>query len=395
MTTYPLPTLAATVTPAGITAPNIQDIIASLEATVKSIYGNDIYIDPDSQDGQLLATFAAAINDSNAVAISVYNSFSPAKAIGVGLSSVVKINGLTRDVATNSTADVRIVGQAGTLISGGIVLDTNNNRWMMTTDVEIPLSGEIVVTVVAEQQGDIIAAAGAINRIGTPTRGWQTVYNEAPATPGAPVEDDAELRVRQSQSTQLPSLTINGGIVGGIANLTGVIAQRLYENDTKVTDANGIPGNTISLVVLGGDANQIAQMIALKKTPGTGTYGTTSELIVDDVGVPNTIRFFRPGIVQIDVNITIQPRPGYVSTTGQLIKNSIVAGNNAQGIGGDIYIAKQFTYANLVGTGLEDTFNVTSITMRRDANAYAAADIPIAFNELAQQLIGNINLTVA
>ena len=62
-------------------------------------YGSDAVLTPDSQDGQLLAVFAQAIYDNGQALIAIYNSFSPATAQGAGLSSLVKINGLARDVA--------------------------------------------------------------------------------------------------------------------------------------------------------------------------------------------------------------------------------------------------------------------------------------------------------
>jgi len=84
---------------------------------------------PDSQDGQWLAALASAINDSNQAAVMVFQSFSPTYAQGVNLSSLVKINGLTRLVATNSTAVGNVVGVAGTVIANGSVADTAGNIW--------------------------------------------------------------------------------------------------------------------------------------------------------------------------------------------------------------------------------------------------------------------------
>ena len=69
--------LAAQVTSTGITAPPYADILASLIASFQSIYGIDSYLGADSQDGQMLAVVAKAINDSNQTAIAVFNSFSP------------------------------------------------------------------------------------------------------------------------------------------------------------------------------------------------------------------------------------------------------------------------------------------------------------------------------
>ena len=101
-TTYPLPTLACTISAAGISAPQYSDILASLQASAQLIFGSDVYLQPDSQDGQLLAVFAQAMYDANMATIAAYNSFSPATAVGVGLSNAVRINNIKRAVATNS-----------------------------------------------------------------------------------------------------------------------------------------------------------------------------------------------------------------------------------------------------------------------------------------------------
>ena len=58
MPTYPLSTLAATISATGISAPTYDEILTSLQTSFQSIYGSDAYISADSQDGQMLAVFA-------------------------------------------------------------------------------------------------------------------------------------------------------------------------------------------------------------------------------------------------------------------------------------------------------------------------------------------------
>ncbi len=79
----------------------------------RGIYGQDIYLGADSQDGQFMALLANAIHDCNGQTLSVYNAYSPSTAQGNGLSSVVKINGIRRKSATYSTCDFLCVGQVG------------------------------------------------------------------------------------------------------------------------------------------------------------------------------------------------------------------------------------------------------------------------------------------
>jgi len=369
-TTFPLATLACTISSTGISAPSYNDIFSSLTASFQSIYGSDIYIDPDSQDGQWLAVLAQMVNDGNQADVTVYNGYSPAYAQGAALSSQVKINGIRRDVASNSTAVVNIGGQAGTTIYNGVVADTNSNLWTLPSSVTIPVSGTIAVTVTAMVQGTITAIAGAINNINTPTRGWQTVSNPAPAVPGEPVETDAALRQRQAGSTSLPAQTPLQAIIANVANTPGIGRNAIYQNDTGTTDSNGIPGHSIAVVVEAGNVVTIAQAIAAKKSPGTGTFGTTDETVFDPSGVPITINLFELSEIGIFTQITIVPMTGFVSTTGTLIINAVVAYLSGFAIGQDSLLGKLFGPANLSGDAATNSSGLTQAQLDVLSNTY-------------------------
>ena len=75
-------TTAPTIDATGITAPSYADVLAFIQAKYQAIYGADIYLGNDSQDGQFLGVIAQAISDANSVAVAVYNAFSPATAQG-------------------------------------------------------------------------------------------------------------------------------------------------------------------------------------------------------------------------------------------------------------------------------------------------------------------------
>lgn len=384
---------ACTIDATGIHVPSYADILSYLQGQYQQIYGSDVYLGNDSQDGQLLAIFAAAINDANAATVAVYNSFSPATAQGAGLSSVVKINGLVRKSATYSMCDVLIVGNAGTTITNGIVSDDNQNKWNLPATVVIPSSGQITVTATAQAIGDIVATTGQINKIQTPTRGWQSVTNPSPATPGAPIETDAQLRARQALSTMLPSLTAFDGMVGAVSQVPGVTRYQGYENDTDLTDSNGIPSHSLAFVVEGGNDASIAQAIASKKTPGAGTYGTTQVTLADAYGIPHTIRFFRPIPVAINVAINIIPLVGYTTSVGDDVVNAIVDYINNSAIGETVSYSKLFVPANLTGSEAS-TFNIKSLQIARNNGTLQSQDVPLAFNEVAAITSANVNLSV-
>lgn len=245
--------LSATVTAEGISAPDYQTILETLTSYFQQIYGSDAYLEPDSKDGHMVALVALAIHDANNTAISVYNCFSPATGYGAALTSNVKINGIARKGATNSTVDLLLTGTAGTTITNGSVRDQNNIIWNLPASVSISVDGTVQATATSANSGAIAELAGIITTINTPTRGWTSVTNPTAATVGAPAETDAELRIRQGQSVALPSITPFEGVDGAIANVAGVTRHKLYENDTGAFDVNGLPPHSISAIVDGGD----------------------------------------------------------------------------------------------------------------------------------------------
>ena len=388
-------TTAPTIDASGITAPTYAEVLEYLQDQYRAIYGPDVYLEADSQDGQLLAVFASAINDANAVAISIYRSFSPATAQDDALSSNVKINGIARKAASFSSADLVIVGQAGRPINNGIAKDANGNKWALPASITIPPEGQLTVTATCQTLGAISAAAGTINQIATPTLGWQTVTNPADAAEGAPIEKDATLRQRQTVSTALPSLTVLDGIIGAVSNIAGVTRLAAYENDTNSTDANGIPAHSISLVVEGGDATAIAKAIAAKKTPGSGTYGTTAITVLDVYGRPITIRFYRPSTANVAVTATVRALTGYTSAIGDAIKQAISDYINAVAIGGglsgSVEWADAITAANGVGGGT--VFKLTALALTGPGGA-GAPDVTLAFNQVASCTPAAVTLTV-
>jgi uncharacterized phage protein gp47/JayE len=387
---------AAYVDAAGIHAPTYQDIQTYLIQQFQAIYGSDIVTDNSSQDGQLIGILALALADTNSACIAVYNSFSPSTGQGAGLSSMIKINGMTRALPSNSSVDLYLVGQTGQQIINGQAADISSNLWNLPATVTFPVSGDITVTATAAQPGTITALPGDISQIATPTLGWQSVTNPSAAAPGAPVETDALLRIRQSTSTALPSLSILEGIVGAILALPGVVACKGYENDTGSTDpVTGLPGHSISLVVEGGDAVQICQTILTKKTAGCYTYGTTRETVNDVYGLGHDIGFFVPTPVAIGVHISLHALTGYSSVVGLAISQSVADYINGLGSGIPVTYSKLWVPADLSDTGQSVTYDIYAMTIATPVSGtYGTANIPISIFQIATCDPANVVITV-
>ncbi|MBD2816356.1 baseplate J/gp47 family protein [Xenorhabdus sp. Flor] len=386
--------LAARITASGITAPDYPTILTKLTGYFRQIYGEDAYLAPDSKDGQMVAIYAIAIHDANNALIATYNSFSPSTATGAALSNNVAINGMSRHRSTQSTCDVELIGQVGTVIKNGMVRDVQGYSWRLPDTVTIGTHGTATVTATCQTQGSITAAMGDIAEIGTPTRGWQKVINHSVATPGRTIETDAELRVRQRKSVALPSRTVLDGMLGAIGLIPGVSRLRGFENDTGQTNEYGIPGHSIAIIVDGGDATTIAKTIALKKTPGGGTFGDTVIKVADRHQIPHPIRFSRPVDVAVFIEIHLMPFDGYTTLVGDRIKNAVAEHINAIHIGDSVYLTKLFTPANLPGDEEGKSYDITDIRIGRTTGSAVTGNLKTRFNEAVTCQPDNIKLVI-
>jgi uncharacterized phage protein gp47/JayE len=377
---FPITTIDAN----GVTVPLFTDVLAYLQQQYQTVYGFDVNLSEDTQDGQWVGIIASALNDTNMTIAATYLAYSPSFAVGAGLSSVVKINGIRRQLASFSTAIVTCVGTAGTEVGGSLIGDNLNlgTQWQLPPQVTIPPEGDIAVTATCTTLGAIPGDVGTLTVILTPVPGWQTVNNTLAAIVGAPIETDAQLRRRQTQSVANPSQSIVLGIQGGIENLPNVRRVMVYENPTGAPDANGIPAHAMAAVVEGGDATDIATAIALRKTPGSPTYGTTSTIIYDSRGIPAQINYFELFLVPIQVNITLKALAGFTQAIEQEIVNQIIDFLITLPIGYDSYITKLIAATQLPEPdGL--TYDVTVVQQSRDGNATAATDVLISYIEAA------------
>ncbi len=388
--------LSATVTAEGISAPDYQTVLDTITGYFQQIYGSDAYLDPDSKDGQMVALMALSIHDANNTAISVYRSFSPATALSDALTSNVKINGITRRAATNSTVDLLLTGTIGTTITNGSVRDTNSVVWNLPATVVIGSDGAVVATATCANSGAVAALAGSVNSINTPTRGWVSVTNPLAATVGVAAETDAELRVRQAQSVALASLTPFDAVDGATANVEGVTRHKLFENDTETTDANGLPEHSISAVVEGGDATEIANTIRSVKGQGVSTYGTTAVVVTDKYGNPYTIRFSRPVDVPVYVSITLKALTGYTSDIGDEMKAAVASYINSLAIGDGVLLSRVYSPANLgvVSGGNARYYDIMELLIGRSAESVAAANVTVVYDEAVSCSVENIEITV-
>ncbi len=378
----------------GFHMPTYIDIRDKQIDDAKNIFGQDIYLGEDSQDYQYICTVAEKIYDAFQVAQQVYNNRAPNSAIGAGLDSIVKINGIKRKAATYSKCNVTVMGTAGIEIKNGIVVDKGNIKWDLPTSVKIPDTGKIVVEAVCQIEGPIVSNPGDLTGIYNPTYGWNGVYNYENGSLGSKKEDDLKLRKRQSDSTAQPSRSILDGTSGAVAKVDGVTRSYVYENDTNLVDSLGLPPHSITVVVEGGTDEDIARAIHIHKGPGCYSNGDVRIDVTDSKGQISSIGFYRAKYVDIDVTVNIKALDNYTTAITDNIKKSIESYLNSMKIEN-----KKLVVSSLWGVSLQamsdlsnPTFSITSITASRHGKIQSTDDIELAFNETCR---GNVNYITA
>lgn len=379
----------------GMHIPTYSEIRDDLIQQMKSIFGEDIYIDEDSKDYQQISIFAKKIFDTNSLGLLVYNNRTPNTAIGIGLDNLCALVGITRKPATYSTVQLTITGNAGTTITNGKATD-GTYTWNLPASVTIPDNGTIVVEATCDVSGSITAAANTINTIATPTFGWLSVTNTYVASAGVDVETDAELRGRYANATYQPSKTVLDGLLENIEALEGVTRSKIYENDTNEVDSNGLPAHSITAVVEGGEDKDIATAIYFKKTPGCYTNGTTSVDLMTLSGNEATIRFYRPTDVNVRVKISIKQLPGYNSTYADEIKEAVYNYLANLDIAETVYRSIIWSVAVQTMSSINSpTFSVLGVQLASGEQQFADQDIPMTFNQVASIDKQNIQVVVS
>jgi uncharacterized phage protein gp47/JayE len=376
----PAPILSST----GLTISDYNTNLTALQNDYYAIYGSDAQLNANDADGQLLAIFAQAYFDATQVLQTLYNNFSPLTAQGPFLDNIVALNGITRQEATFSTAPVIIYGTSGTVITNGIIGDNLGlgTAWNLPASVTIGGGGSVVSTVTCAIAGNIAALTDTLTNILTPTAGWNSVTNTSNASLGLAVELDSQLVQMQQSALAGSSQTFVQSIVGAVQKVSGVTNITYDNNTSNITDSNGVPAHTLSLIVTGTAVDaDVAAAIALTKPPGIGTYGTTSYVYVDVNNVPETISWYKVTTVEIDLTITILPLTGYVAATKTAVQEAIYNFVNSFVPGQDSYISQLTTIAGLGATGPGLTYTITSITQALHGDSQTSATLTASLTQ--------------
>ena len=390
----------------------LADIKARLNAIVDPVTGQTMNVaNPDDPRIQEINAISDAIAQVWQEAQYAVNQFDPLRATGAGLSGLVQLNGLARTGGIYATIVVDLTGTANTIIAmGQQIIDPTNTWTFVLPSWSFDNNGNAIVTAQCTETGitSLAIGTGLSMKILTPQSGWGTATATA-VSDGAAEESDSTLRERRNQSTEATSSNNLLALYGELRDITGVTFVKIYTNSSLSMDSRGIPGKTIAPIIVGGDDEEVADVIFAKTSiTDCNTFGSTTVDIVDqyysDISYP--IGFTRPAIIPIYVavlGIVINPAV-WPSNGTQLIKEAIVAYSQggAPAIGIDTgqgwqagYTPGQTVYASDLFFPVTSVagINISGIAVGTAPNPVESS-VVINWKQLALFSIANITVTV-
>ncbi len=255
----------------------------------------------------------------------------------------------TGDLAALLAAQINLLDHpvTATVEEDEIVLSADDDETVFNCIVSAQMSIQDVATPVlaeASVSGPVLALAGTIDTILTPTAGWDSVTNPLDGVTGRNVETDVELRARRRQSLRIIGAAsvdaIRAQILQGVSSVRTV---KIYENRLPTPDDEDRPGHSFETVIQGGDDDAIALKIWQVKPAGIETFGNTAVIITDSQGDPQAINFSRPVEVRVLVNAEVQvDLQNFPALGGAALRDAVVAFGNSLPVGEDVSVQRFF-----------------------------------------------------
>jgi hypothetical protein len=182
-------------------------------------------------------------------------------------------------------------------------------------------------------------------------------------------------------------------IEGAVASLPGVTYARVWVNEEGETNADGIPPGGISVAVVGGEDEAVANAIRAHTVPGATTYGNAVVNSLID-GYCRSLYIVRP--IDVPVTLTVQvrlnkdrfdcPAPSLTAIRDGLVADWAALQSNGKDV--TAYAVRQLIESRHVGV------EVVSIIGRRDGGG-GENSVSIGFIEMASLAAADVTIEVA
>ena len=311
-----------------------DEILSDYQALFKSVFPN-LNLDSSTPQGQLIS--GLALKDSQVIALltSIINSFYFG---GTGISLDLwawNLFRITRKEGVNSQAVIRVSGVANTQIPADFKVSDGTHRYTIQNAVKIGREGYIDTLFIADELNDFQAPANTITQIVNVKIGIERVTNPNQATAPILQETDTQLFQRCVDFGSIATNASFKSILANVANVSGVTKINGIENYTSealTTQGLTLPAHSFSLIVKGGNDNDIAHAIYDSRATGAGMNGD----IEKDIMLGNEIykyKFSRPTLKSLKCAVIITNKGLIDANFKEFVKNAVANYINALQIG--------------------------------------------------------------
>lgn len=321
------------ITDIGLVAPTREAITVGLWEIMRGAFGEDLNEDARTPQGQLVTSLTASIDNQNSAMIALGNNFDTRYAIGQFQEALGAVYFLTRKLATRSIAMLDFIGIGGTVIPQGyLIVDDAGFEWEVSAASTV---GAGLVAALCTTSGPIQAAPLTITTFKETIDGLDRVENPAAAAAGSNQESRSNFETRRYESVAANSKNMNASVRGAVGNLAGVIDVFVADNPTDASIVIGetdypMIRNSLLVSVVGGDDQQLAEMILIKGGTGCSFMGNTSILWKDEASggaLPPEyiVKLERPAHVTVSLRLTVVDPSAISYANSQAAKAQIVA----------------------------------------------------------------------
>lgn len=303
-------------TATGFEIRRLETIVLAIRARLAASLGANINTGADSVFGQIIGAVAPSLALIWEGFGSLYQALNPDQAVGDQLDNIARLNGLTRLGPTRATGTITIAATNGTTVPiGSRALNPTTQVTVETTEqVTVGVSGVASIAVRAVEAGVVVSAINGVTQIVTPVAGWSAISSSSALTGGRFREDDADLRTRIAQSSNVVA-SVDGAIRTALLAITSVESALVISNRALTTDGIGTPGKSVRIVIAPDLSTQsdveaeIATALFSRQPAGIQTVGiganSRTATVIDQQGFVQTVQWEYPTLVPVEYVTTL------------------------------------------------------------------------------------------
>lgn len=261
-----------------------------------------------------------------------------------------------------------------------------------SSNANVTTRSAVRVAATATATGLLIGLAQTIAIVNTPVVGLVGVTNTADAVVGRDLETDSALKIRHWATLASNGARSPDAIADRLMDEDGpegVEVARVYENESNV-EVDGRPAHSFETFVLGGDDQEIAELIWSQKPAGITAFGTTEVAVLGRDNRTHIVGFTRPTELYLHLRITVTAGEGYPSSGTPLTTiRDAVAAWIGDGGSGELQLGQDFYRFSLGQPIAAAVPGIVSIAVETDTTpgpldvpSFSAADVTVAEDEI-------------